>query len=173
VKLAFTKTESPRHNITVVRDDKTVAGLPMADYGSELPHDLAHVVVESMLELPYGFWGLVAEGASFDTLHRAAAGSRPLRRTDPVIEAHIEELLVAEGLVTLFRDPEVGGSVDDADYMDLAQEIVEMHGAELPTLLELSSLPQIRDSLAAMNRQWQALPAGESLHLVFPLANRP
>jgi hypothetical protein len=61
-----------------------------------LPHDLAQLIVERELDLPFGFWGCVAAGASFRTL---VPGGR--KRTKPgvaVIKAHVEEIDRAEHL---------------------------------------------------------------------------
>jgi hypothetical protein len=143
--------------------------MPMADYGRELPHDLAHLVVESMLDLPFGFWGLMAQGASFETLHRAAAGSSPVRRTDPIIEEHLAQLLTAEGLVTLFRSREVGGAAGDADYVARAQELCERHGTDVPPRLDEQRVARIRDALDEVNGRWQFLAHGDALRLEFPV----
>ena len=61
---------------------------------TELPHDLGTFVVEATLGLEYGFWNLVANGATFKSLGR--------RRTRPgrqLIVAHRKELDKAEGVV--------------------------------------------------------------------------
>ena len=62
--------------------------------GRNLPHDLAQFVVESTLGLPHGFWGLLAAGATFESVRR--------RRTRPgrqVIRAHHAALIATEHLV--------------------------------------------------------------------------
>lgn len=59
--------------------------------GGDVPHDLATFVVERALGIEFGFWGCVAEGATFRTLGR--------KRTQPgraVIRRHLEELDDAE-----------------------------------------------------------------------------
>ena len=84
MRLSFTRGDGRRHHITAVLDDKVVGYFAMADYGPALPHDIAHVAVESLFELPYGFWGLVAAGADFETLNRASAATPSVRRTHPL-----------------------------------------------------------------------------------------
>jgi hypothetical protein len=62
--------------------------------GRHLPHDLSTFVVESELGLADGFWGCVADGATFRSL--------PRRRTEQgrrVIREHVAELEAAEVLV--------------------------------------------------------------------------
>jgi hypothetical protein len=63
--------------------------------GRDLPHDLAQFVVESTLGLPHGFWGLVARGASFESM----PGRRRTRPGREVIRAHAPELVATENLV--------------------------------------------------------------------------
>ncbi len=73
-----------------------VPGSHMGGYVREgaLPHDLAQFVVEAGLRLRYGFWGLVADGATFQSL-----GKRRTREGRAVIRAHRDELNAAEALV--------------------------------------------------------------------------
>jgi hypothetical protein len=61
-----------------------------------LPHDLAQLVVERELGLPFGFWGAVAAGATFRTL--VAGGRKRTRPGVAVIRAHVEEIDEAEHL---------------------------------------------------------------------------
>jgi len=73
---------------------KPFQGTTMAS-GRDLPHDLAQFVVEKALGLDFGFWGLLAKGATF----KSVPGRR---RTEPgrkVIRAHAERLDTVEGLV--------------------------------------------------------------------------
>ena len=73
-------------------------GTTMAS-GRDLPHDLAQFVVEATLDLHHGFWGLLANGATFQSVvgrrrtqpgrqlihvHRAA-----LNATEHVVNAHV------------------------------------------------------------------------------------
>jgi hypothetical protein len=68
----------------------TVPGSTMAA-GAHVPHDLAGFVVEQALDVRHGFWGCVAEGATFRSLGR--------RRTQPgraLVRAHAGDLDDAE-----------------------------------------------------------------------------
>ena len=130
MRLSFTRGEGRRHQITAVGEDGRVGFYAMADYGAALPHDLAHVVVESLFDLPFGFWGLVGAGARFDTLNRAASGAEPVRRTDPIVEAHLDELLEAEALVNLFHEQQIAGRQDDDAYIEKANSLSEARRAD-------------------------------------------
>jgi hypothetical protein len=71
-----------------------------------LPHDLGQFVVEAGLGLRYGFWGLVADGATF-----ASMGRRRTAEGRAVIAAHRDELNDAEARVnTEVRILEAGGA---------------------------------------------------------------
>jgi hypothetical protein len=63
--------------------------------GRDLPHDLAQFVVEEMFGLEWGFWGLLAKGATF----KSVPGRRPTRPGRRVITEHRAQLDNAEGLV--------------------------------------------------------------------------
>jgi hypothetical protein len=83
--------------------------------GRDLPHDLAHFVIESILGLQLGFWGLVAKGASF----KSVAGRRRTRPGRRLISAHSEALSLAEYLVNLhFRSWRMGLSSPAGPALD-------------------------------------------------------
>jgi hypothetical protein len=83
---------------------------------TDLPHDLAQLVVEAGLGLEHGFWNLVANGATFRSL-----GRRPTRPGRQLIAAYRAELNEAENVVNAqvqaWRDGRptpVGPELDDA-----------------------------------------------------------
>jgi len=67
--------------------------------GRDLPHDLAHFVVEEALGVTSGFWGLLAIGATFASVpgrRRTRVGRELIRRHQPeldraeaVVNAHV------------------------------------------------------------------------------------
>jgi hypothetical protein len=65
--------------------------------GRDLPHDLAHFVVEGALGLETGFWGLLARGATF----KSVPGRRPTEPGRAIIRAHRSLLESAEGRVNV------------------------------------------------------------------------
>jgi len=80
---------------------RTFQGSTMASRAgrTDLPHDLAQLVVEADLGLEHGFWNLLANGATFKSIGR--------RRTKPgrhLIVAHREESNAAEGAVNAHVD---------------------------------------------------------------------
>ena len=61
--------------------------------GRGLPHDLAQYVIEAASGYQHGFWGLVAQGATFKS-----TGRKPTLPGRAVIAAHRHELAEAEKL---------------------------------------------------------------------------
>jgi len=59
--------------------------------GADLPHDLYTFVIEKALGLRHGFWGCVAEGATFRTL-----GRKRTPQGKAVITRHAADLDAAE-----------------------------------------------------------------------------
>ena len=69
-------------------------GTTMAS-GRDLPHDLAQFVVELTLGLQEGFWGLLANGATF----KSVPGRRLTKPGVALVRAHHAALMATEGVV--------------------------------------------------------------------------
>jgi hypothetical protein len=96
MQVAFYKVDNGRLCAWVAAPPKRrrFQGTTMAS-GRDLPHDLAQFVVEATLGLHHGFWGLLANGATF----KSVPGRR---RTQPglqLIRAHSQALNSIEHLV--------------------------------------------------------------------------
>ena len=143
------KESGVKHRAVIVRTDGTTAQFAVHDYGSALPHDLAHFVVEDVLGLAYGFYGLLARGANLRALQ--TAGARIPRSianaSDALVVEHAEELAHAESLVNALsgphRDPDASVAMSEGDKAT------------------------ITDRLQALNTAWQELAPGERLQLTW------
>jgi len=106
VEVAFRKVDGGRLcRWDAVRAKRARVAGPTMAAGRHLPHDLSTFVVEAELGLAHGFWGCVAEGATFRSL--------PRRRTDEgrkVIRDHVADLDAAEALVGAEVDAWVRGA---------------------------------------------------------------
>lgn len=98
--------------------------------GADLPHDLYTFVIEHALALEHGFWGCVAEGATFKTLGRKrtpqgrAIIARHLADLDDA-EKRVNEIYFAwrEGIPTEL-DRELGEMLDRWRSLDDGQDLV-------------------------------------------------
>jgi hypothetical protein len=80
--------------------------------GGDVPHDLATFVIEEALGLQHGFWGCVADGATFRSL-----GRKPTPQGRAVVGRHRGEIEQAEARVNDVYFAWRGGTptiVDDA-----------------------------------------------------------
>lgn len=92
MEVRFEKTNAGRTcSWAALRPPRTrVPGTTMAA-GGDLPHDLSTFVIEQALGIEHGFWGCVAEGATFKTL-----GRRRTPQGRSVIKRNVEHLDAAE-----------------------------------------------------------------------------
>lgn len=79
---------------TALRPPRTVVPGPTMAAGGDLPHDLYTFVIEEALAIEHGFWGCIANGATFKTL-----GRRPTPQGKAVIARHLDDLDHAEARV--------------------------------------------------------------------------
>src|SRR5262245_34717554 len=96
MRVAFYKVDDGRLcSWTATRPKgKPFQGTTMAS-GSHLPHDLAQFVAEATLGLREGFWGLLANGATFESV----TGRRRTKPGRLLIRAHHDALMETEHLV--------------------------------------------------------------------------
>jgi hypothetical protein len=85
----------------------------------ELPHDLAHLVVEDGLGLSMGLWGVIAAGGVFGEVSVVEGRRRPHHdaRGRAVTDRAGETLRQAEILVRLVCDAAVAGAAPDVDAL--------------------------------------------------------
>jgi hypothetical protein len=96
MQVAFYKVDHGRLCAWVATPPKRrrFQGTTMAS-GRDLPHDLAQFVVEATLGLQHGFWGLLANGATF----KSVVGRRDTKPGRRLISEHREALNANEHLV--------------------------------------------------------------------------
>ncbi len=95
MEITFTKGKDGRTcRWTALRPPRTRVPGPAMAAGGDVPHDLATYVVEAELGMEHGFWGCVADGATFKTLGRKRT---PQGRA--VIARHAADLDAAEARV--------------------------------------------------------------------------
>ena len=80
----------------------------------ELPHDIAHLIVEDELGLDRGIWAVLAAGGLFRGASVVAGRQRPhaARRGREVVAAAVEQLNQAEMLTRAVCDLAGGGTAD-------------------------------------------------------------
>jgi hypothetical protein len=101
VEVTFTKSDDGRTcSWVALRPPRTKVPGPAMAAGASVPHDLATFVIEQQLGLAHGFWGCIAEGATFRSLgrKRTPQGTAVIgRRRDELdaAEARVNEVYFA------------------------------------------------------------------------------
>ena len=130
----------------------------------ELPHDIAHLIVEDELGLEHGVWGVLAAGGLFRGASVRAGRQRPhaARRGREVVAAATEQLNQAEILVRAVCDLAGDGT---ADLRALRSRTGARWWSE--TASE-AALTRSFERLAAAVDDWAALQPGGVLRFSWP-----
>jgi len=120
LEIVFFKGPTRRYRSVLHRADGVEIELDGGSYNKvggpagEVPHDIAHLVVEDELGLERGVWGVLAAGGLFRGASVRAGRQRPhaARRGRGILEASVEALNQAEVLTRAVCDQAVTGSAD-------------------------------------------------------------
>lgn len=147
MKIVVVRTDEKYHRGLLKRDDEDVVPVPIADAGDTLPRDLVHYAVERALGIDFGFWGLVAAGARLESVARADARTPRSTQvgTDALVAAHMDDLLLAEGLVAAFT-----GIIEESS---------------LDENLSGDQIAHVQATIAVLDDAWRTLPVGAKLEL--------
>jgi hypothetical protein len=105
--ITITRLDSDgRYETRITRDDGVSYSLRGVGHNFELPHDLAHFVIERALQIDTGFWGSIADGAVFATMKYEGGRRKPhaTERSKAVMKANSRQLTAVEVVVGVFND---------------------------------------------------------------------
>ncbi len=165
VVIEFFKPEGRRYRSVLHRRDGLVIELDGGGYnkvggaGRELPHDLAHFVVEDGLGLEAGLWGVLAAGGMFGHA-KVIEGRRPphaAKRAQAVVDAAGDRLSQAEMLTRVVCDQALDGADRDVGRLRAAA------GARWWRETTAERLADTCRALRASSVRWRDLRAGEAL----------
>ena len=128
VAIEFFKPQGRRYRSVLHRRDGLQIELDGGGYNKvggpakELPHDLAHFVVEDSLGLEAGLWGVIAAGGMFGHT-KVIAGRRPphaAKRAQAVVDGAGDRLSQAEMLTRFVCDLALDGADRDVRRLERA-----------------------------------------------------
>jgi hypothetical protein len=120
-------------------------------------HDLAHYAVETEIEIPDGFFGLVETGWNLEDLADAEERSRIPPGS-----------IWVEFLVNTFITEAAGGELYEADaFNESVSKSAAKLGIAAPRELGAEEIARVRGNLLSLVARWRALPPGETLELTF------
>lgn len=166
VRIEFVRGEARRYRSLIHRTDGVVLEFDGGSYNQvggparELPHDLAHLIVEDELALTAGVWGIVCSGGLFRHTKVIAGRQAPhaTERGRALAAGAHGSIMQAEALTRAVADWCLAGGPPDPAA--LRRAIAEADWTEAATPERLG---QIRGRLWAASEAWAALAPGEAL----------
>lgn len=158
LRLQFKKQKDQSAVLTLHRTDGSSTFTKIRP-GLEV-HDLAHYVVETVLEFKEAFYGLIDQGYTVPDFEKPR-DQRPL--------ALIPENLPKESLQTEFivnqLQVELFNSGEQEEFLDLLEQAMSTRGLNIPANLTTDKLSIMREQLRSLVKQWRELNVGNTLEL--------
>lgn len=171
LRVEFFKGPTRRYRSVLRRPDGVDVELDGGAYNDvggparEVPHDIAHLIVEDELGLREGVWGVLADGGLFRGAKVVAGRRRPhaAERAREIVRARTEALTQAEMLTAaVCRVAERGGPAKDLDRLRYAVGDRWWSAGVTRTAIERAT-----ERLHESGERWAQLSAGASLGLTF------
>lgn len=148
--------------ITICRADGTTASARFPKKGP-VPHDAVHLIVEEVLGLAHGFWGMIAAGhdpEDIQEIAKAAGHASAKRATVP--GAEILELIQAERIVEAAEAALWSGGTDVEGMRDLAEAGCRASHVPMPSLFHAKA-QEIMARVCALRDDWASAALGHQL----------
>lgn len=159
LKATFVRVIGERDRVYVTRSNGSQVSWVFATYGDGLPHDLVHLVVESVFGLTQGFWGRVDGGADPGRIsadaNRRGGENKFAAFGDDRSELDLAEALAAAGWDSVESVREACARQNVAPPQDLSEELVEETAA----------------CLGALQRRWVTLVPKGAIDVSFDTAS--
>jgi len=168
---SFTRTGALRDEVLVVLADGRSFRWSWPSGGDALPHDLAHLAVESAFRLERGFWGLIAAGIDHAALSRPADHAAPGAGSglDNAALAHLQQ---AESIVSVLAPTWSAPAIDDRTAVGVLLGAFARQQAPPARQTNLATVQRARHLLAWCTDRWQSLAPGGHLTVAFPLVEQ-
>jgi hypothetical protein len=155
-----------RYATRIQRDDGVRFSIQGIGHNFEIPHDLAHFVVEQALDFDTGFWGTIAEGGVFPSMIYEGGRRKPkaAERSRAIMKANARRQVEAEILVSVFGEAIMEGHAETSPI--LRRRLRE----RLPMLEREITALKIADTYSSYHRvlaDWTVLGVGEGMCLIW------
>lgn len=172
--LHFHKRTKNAYITRVFRDDSVVLEVPGFDRKYQVPHDAAHYLIETRLELRQGFWGCVAAGAIFPGMHVISGRQPPhaAEKSKAVIKTAGQRLIEAETLVAGILEIAMN-NIDARPQFAIEQmkRLWTLRSPSQPTI-KPALVTEVCTSLREFQKRWQALPVEGTIQVSWPSHGR-
>lgn len=161
--IRFVRVAGQPDRIYVKRSNGTEVAWEFPTFGSEIPHDMMHLVVETKFGLRNGFWGRVNAGVDPEKVNELAN-----RRGGPNKYAgfgdDLSELYLAEALAGLSWSIRELTPADRYATFIAACEKLSIHP---PPEVGADSLAAVEHRINELRAQWRALLPKGTMELTF------
>jgi hypothetical protein len=167
--ILFRKSGFSREPSEAIRRDGVHLSIPVFGRLDPIPHDLAHFVIETELDLCNGFFGSMADGAIFGGMH-VLSGRQP-----PHAGEHSRTVMKANHYAILFSEILVDRTLQALKDEAVGNKPFPMTLPQIPSSSLAERIALIRrlvPKMQEMCRRWQAVPVGETLLVVWPDSSR-
>jgi len=160
--IRFVRIVGQPDRIYVKRTDGSETAWDFPTLGGEIPHDMVHLVVESMFDLRKGFWGRVDAGVDPRRVNEMASRKGTHKYDGYGDDLH--DLFVAEILASLMWQMR---ELTPADRLAAFLSNCEKQSLTPPPQVTEESLAAVEQRLNELRRQWRALAPKGTLELTF------
>jgi hypothetical protein len=173
--VSFVRHRGKRDHVYVTRQDSTSCDWAFPTYGDQLPHDLCHLVIEEMLAIPNGFWGLVEQGMEVTLVNDQGTLTKDGRTLSDHSGFDFSDLVRAEEAIALLAP--TGMQFDQARALAVARQstaerakesdVADQLGFALPPGCSTEVATATRERLCKLGEQWRGLDDGGAITLRF------
>ncbi|MEO7983725.1 MAG: hypothetical protein ABI688_06565 [Bacteroidota bacterium] len=154
MEICFTRNNNKQHIISCRRNNGTDTWMRSEPFF--IVHDLCHYAVESVLSFKHAFYGMLAAGTDINDFELPKE-ERTFQLSDQAI--------AAEQIVNLLTIEYSQGRLEN--FLGTLNEIPGKQAAMAVSLLKADDLEEIRESFTMLMDQWQLLPDGKTMTLLF------
>jgi hypothetical protein len=159
VTVRFVRIAGEPDRIYVKRSDGSDASWSFPTFGSEIPHDMVHLVVESMFGIRNGFWGRVDAGVDPARINEEAnrrGGANKYAGFGP----DLSELYLAEALAGLSWSVR---ELTSQDRFGMLQKV----DVDVPPAVDANALANVEHRLNELRATWRTLLPKGTMELSF------
>ncbi|MEL7268878.1 MAG: hypothetical protein AAGL34_04855 [Bacteroidota bacterium] len=163
MKIQIKKGDGKPSILTCIRKDGSTSWAKL--YPGMEAHDLAHYVVETILEFENAFYGMVAKGIAIEDFEIPRE-----RRPEAVLPQNLPpESLVTEHLVNLLMVKWQSGE-ETVDLSSALAPILMEHKLSYPKQLNSDTQQHIWKEFTNLLSRWDGLPPGEMIEFDFDVS---
>jgi hypothetical protein len=163
MRIRFVRSAGKPDAIYVRRSNGSEVSWSFPTYGSQLPHDLVHLIVESEFRIRDGFWGRVDSGIDPSRVN-AEANRIGGKNKYAGFGEDLRGLYLAESLANLsWAVPDFSNEA----RMERLRSESEKSGIPLPESVTLDTLRKVHARLDDLRTQWRALGAKGTIELTW------